>query len=470
MSATTSELERIDAAIRTAVPECIRGAREFLRLPQFGPESVRAARDLGRRLTALGCEQLSEFQTKGYPILYAELPAGARETLIVYLMYDTAPVLDGSEWSTPPFAAEIADLPAGRAIVARGALARRAPAIAFLGAVQAIKDAGVRLPVNMLFVAEGDENIGSPYLPEFYDAYRTRLERAAATFFPAASQEAEGSVAIRLGAKGMLGLELVCDAAAWGRGPTTKDLHWGESGWVDSPMWRLAHAVSTLAGPDGSRVAIDGFYDTVVPPREDEIEMVRALPFDGAKARRQLGVGRFSAGANGLDAMLRNLYEPSIVLEGVWGSVPPITRLYRKAVARIDFRLIRNQTADDIEAKVRAHLATRGFADIAVTKLFAVPCSSIPRDDAVIEAAVRMYGEFGVTPEMWPSYPKTPPTSVFDRPYVSAGLGHGGNQAARNEYLLVESKGKLQGFETLERSFVRFLFEYAALRAGRART
>jgi acetylornithine deacetylase/succinyl-diaminopimelate desuccinylase-like protein len=462
-----SELNERMAKVRPALTARRAGHVEkiqtFLRMPHVGDGMRETAAQLAERLREIGCGPVETFETKGFPILYAPLDAGAPVTLLVYLMYDTAPVLDLNGWTHPPFAADVVATPRGRAIVARGALARRGPAITFLETVAAIRDAGMRLPVNLLFVAEGDENIGSPHLPEFYAAYAKKLAAASGTLFPAASQEAQGGAVIRLGAKGMLGLELTCDAAAWGQGPAKTDLHWANGAWIDSPMWRLAHAVTTLVSADGSRILVDGFYENVAPISNEDRATLRALPFDGAKQLDELGAQRFSGGVSGWEALARNLYEPMAVLEGLWGSIPPIPRLYRKATCRLDMRTIFDQTADEVEAKVRAHLDRRSYADISVNRLYALPASRVRRDEPVVRAAVETYADFGIRPQLWPSQPRTPPTSVFERPHVMFGAGHGGNQAAPDEYLLLDSHDGLCGIDEMAASFAAFLFRYAEL-------
>ncbi len=464
MSGVGDGLGRVDAVIAARAEEHIRRIQQFLQAPHSGPGMRETAQIVRVDLERLGCQETAVHETPGNPIIFGSLQVGAPATLIVYLMYDTAPVLDAASWTHPPFAGELADLPVGRSIIGRGSMARRGPAIAFLEAVQALKDAGLPLPVNMLFVAEGDENIGSPYLANFFAAYRDRLASASATVFPSAAEEADGSAIVRLGAKGMLGLELTCDGATWGHGPGKSDLHWANAGWVESPMWRLAHAIATLSTPDGSKILIDGFYDNVAPLDGGELDLVRSLPFDEDRTKAELGISVFAGSVRGWEALKRNLYEPVLSLQGVWGSAPPISRLYKKAIARLDIRTIWNQTADEIEDKVRQHLARRGLGDIAVRRFYALPSSKVPAEDPVVQAALATYNAYGIQPQLWPSQPRTPPTAVFERPHVMFGVGHGGNQAARNEYLLIKPNGRLHGLHALTRSFAEFLMRYGALR------
>jgi acetylornithine deacetylase/succinyl-diaminopimelate desuccinylase-like protein len=463
MGSVQPVIRKIEDAIASSADELLGRVRAIIRAPHAGDGMRETASLVRDALIGIGCQAMEVYETPRNPVVFGALDAGARTTLIVYLMYDTAPVLDAPAWTHPPFAAELHDLPSGRAVVGRGAMARRGPMVAFLEAVRSMRQIGVSPPVNMLFVAEGDENIGSPYLPEFYAAYHDRLLEASATLFPAAGEEGVGTAIVRLGAKGMLGLELVCDGSSWGRGPSRSDIHWANAAWVDNPLWRLAHAVTTLSNEDGSRVTIDGFYDNVASITKAEQAMLRALPFNEQHTREELGVREFAAGARGHDALRRNLYEPVLALQGIWGSVPPVSRLYKTGYARLDFRIVYDQTADEVEEKVREHLRRRGYGDVEVRRLYALPPSKVDVGHPVIRAAIGTYREYGIDPQLWPSQPRTPPVAVFERPYVMFGVGHGGNQAAKDEYLLVTPRNGLHGLVDLTQSFARFLYAYAAL-------
>lgn len=454
--------EAVGAVIRSGKERAIARTRQFIQAPHTGPGMRETAQLVADWLRELGCQTVEAFETPGNPILFAELNAGAASALIVYLMYDTAPVLDPDAWTHPPFAGDVADLPIGRAMIGRGTLARRGPMMAFLDAVQAVKDARLPLPLNLLFVVEGDENIGSPHLTDFYRAYRQRLTSAGGTLFPAAAQTKDGGVVIHLGAKGMAGFELACDGSEWGRGPGRSDLHWAHGAWVDSPMWRLTHAMATLATADGSRVAVDGFYDDVAPITAEEATMVQALPFNEERMKTELGISQFAMDATSSAAMRRYLYEPTLVLQGIWGSVPPIPRLYKRAMARVDLRLVWNQTAEGAQERIKAHLVRRGLGDISVEPLYAVPPSKVDPSDPIVQTAAAIYRGYGIQPQFWPSQPRTPPVAVLERPYVMFGIGHGGNQADKDEYLLLDAAGPLQGLETLMLSYVQFMFSYAA--------
>src|SRR5262249_13773876 len=168
--------------------------------------------------------------TDGQPGIFAVLDSGAPRTLAVYYMYDVKQV-DPAEWSSPPFEAALVDKPGfGKVIVGRGAVNQKGPEATFLAALHAIHGAGKKLPVNLVFVAEGEEEIGSPHFtqviqrPEILSA----LKRCSGVFMPFPSQNLGGEVTINLGAKGVVELELVASGGRGGRGPE-RDTHCGHT-------------------------------------------------------------------------------------------------------------------------------------------------------------------------------------------------------------------------------------------------
>ena len=198
--------------------------------------------------------------TDGKPGVFATLDAGAAKTVGLYFMYDVKQ-FDPAEWSSPPLEARIVDKPGfGKVIVGRGAVNQKGPEAAFLAALHAIHGAGKKMPVNLVLVAEGEEEIGSPHIGQL--AHRPEVEAAlkktVGVFMPSASQDPNGVVTVSLGAKGVVELELVASGEKWGRGPS-KDVHSSLKAMVDSPAWRLVKALDTLVSADGNTILIDNY-------------------------------------------------------------------------------------------------------------------------------------------------------------------------------------------------------------------
>src|SRR4029078_6658265 len=148
----------------------------------------------------------------------------------------------------------------GKAVVGRGAVNQKGPEAAFLAALHAIRGAGKKMPVNLVLVAEGEEEIAPPHIGQLVHRPEVdaALRKSVGVFMPSAEQELDGVVTVSLGAKGIVGVELVSSGESWGRGPA-KDIHSSLKAMVDSPSWHLIKALDTLVSDDGNTILIDGY-------------------------------------------------------------------------------------------------------------------------------------------------------------------------------------------------------------------
>src|SRR5213075_132190 len=141
-----------------------------------------------------------------------------------------------------------------------GAVNQKGPEASFLAALHAIRGAGKKMPVNLVMVAEGEEEIGSPHIPQLVrrPEVLAALKKCVGVFMPFAAQDLDGVVTVNLGSKGVIELELVSSGEKWGRGPA-KDIHSSLKAMIDSPAWHLIHALDTLVSPDGNEIKIDNY-------------------------------------------------------------------------------------------------------------------------------------------------------------------------------------------------------------------
>jgi acetylornithine deacetylase/succinyl-diaminopimelate desuccinylase-like protein len=180
---------------------------ELIRVPSISAENrgmQECAELLASYYRALGCKRVEIVATEGQPVVYGEYDAGKPVTLLVYVMYDVKQVV-GEQWTLvdDPFAPQVVERSPFRAcLVGRGAVNQKGPLGALLNAVESIRAAGQELPVNLLFVSDGEEEIGSPHLFDFATAHLDWLARADAAIFPTASQNLRGVPTISLGCKG----------------------------------------------------------------------------------------------------------------------------------------------------------------------------------------------------------------------------------------------------------------------------
>src|SRR3954467_3231444 len=255
-------LDAIQAEIVKRHAEGIARLQEWVRQPSIAAENRGMAEGcelMMRFAREAGFQQVTRVPTDGQPGVFATLDAGAARTVGLYFMYDVKQV-DPAEWSSPPWEAKIVDKPGfGKVLVGRGAVNQKGPEAAFLAALHAIHGAGRKCPVNLVLVAEGEEEIGSPHFQQVVrrPEVSAALRRCTGVFMPNASQDPDGSVTVSLGAKGVVELELVSSGEKWGRGPK-KDVHSSNRARLDSPAFHLVQALATLVTAEGDP-AIDGF-------------------------------------------------------------------------------------------------------------------------------------------------------------------------------------------------------------------
>src|SRR5438105_11286637 len=232
-------LDRVQSEVGKRHEESVQRLRDWIRQPSIAAENRGMSEGcdlLVRMLRDAGFDRAERVPTDGQPGVFATLDAGAPRTVGLYFMYDVKQV-DPAEWSSPPWDAALVDKPGlGKVVIGRGAVNQKGPEATFLAALHAIRGAGRKLPVNLVFVAEGEEEIGSPHFhqivrrPEVLAA----LKKCEGIFMPSASQGLDGQVVIDLGAKGVVEAQLTSSGEKWGRGPR-RDIHSSNKARVDSP-------------------------------------------------------------------------------------------------------------------------------------------------------------------------------------------------------------------------------------------
>jgi acetylornithine deacetylase/succinyl-diaminopimelate desuccinylase-like protein len=345
--------------------------------------------------------------------------------------------------------------------------------VAFLNALLAVKEAGERLPVNLKFVAEGEEELGSPHLPQFFKANLSRLRGAEAVFYPAAMQDRSGRVKMWLGNKGILYFELVCSGARWGRGPTAHDIHSANRAWVDSPAWRLVKALGTMVSEDGNTVLIEEFGDDIRGPTHEDHQLVGELAktFDPAVVKRQNRLEHFLGDLEGRELLERFLFASTLNIDGIWGGYTgPGTKtvLPHEVRAKVDIRLVPDQVPDKVLAAVRRHLDRHGFPDIGIELHDKYDWSQTPPDAGIVLALRKAYEGMGHAPEVWIRSGGSLPMYLFTKdplrlPAVHGGLGHGGGAHAPDEYMVLEGTGKVAGLVEQEMSYLAILDAYTGV-------
>jgi acetylornithine deacetylase/succinyl-diaminopimelate desuccinylase-like protein len=419
-----------------------------------------------------GFQQAIVIQTDGKPGVFATLDAGAAKTVGLYFMYDVKQ-FDPAEWTSPPLDAALVDKPGlGKAVVGRGAVNQKGPEAAFLAALHAIKGANKKMPVNLVMVAEGEEEIGSPHIGQIVQKpeVKAALAKTVGVFMPSASQGLDGVVTVTLGAKGVIELELVSTGEKWGRGPA-KDIHSSLKAMVDSPAWHLVKALDSLVSKDGNDITIDN-YPKPRPLTDEEKKMIAeaSKKQNEEQRKKMLGVQHWINDLPWAQAQERLESQPTVNIEGLVGGYTGPggkTILPHRAVAKLDLRLVPGMKANDALAALKAHLAKRGFGDIEVNMSGGYDPTTTLANAPLIQAQVAVLKRASIDPVMWPWNAGSYPGYVFTGESLKLasghfGLGHGSGAHAPDEYYVIESTNpKIQGYDGAVMSFVEYLYELA---------
>ncbi len=348
-----TDLTRVEAYLEAHRSNFEEQLKDLIRIPSVSAQPAhdsdtrRAAVFVRDNLAAMGLSP-ELVETKGHPIVYAEwLGAPGKPTLLVYGHYDVQPPEPLEPWLSPPFE------PTERNgnLYARGATDDKGQMFTHLKAAEAwLKTAG-KLPVNVKFVIEGEEEVGGANLEAFLAGHSGRLTCDYAVISDS-SQFAPGAPAITYGLKGLAYFELILQGA-------NRDLHSGTyGGAVANPLNALCTIIASLKGPDG-RITIGGFYDSVRPLAEWERKQFAALAFSESDFQSDLGVKELHGEAN-FTTLERKWARPTCDVNGLYGGYSgpgPKTVLPCKAGAKVSFRLVPDQDPKTVERQFREHVA-----------------------------------------------------------------------------------------------------------------
>lgn len=328
---------------------------EWLSIPSISTDSSykdevhKAAQFLIDRLDSLDLDRIELFETKGNPIVYGELITDeSKPTILVYGHYDVQPPDPLEKWKTPPFEPEVRD----GDIYARGASDDKGQSFTHLKALEAYIKSDTDFPVNIKFIWEGEEEIGSPNLVPFIKEHKDLLQ-CDMVLISDTAMFAEDTPSITYGLRGLAYMEVTVT------GPN-RDLHSGVyGGAVENPANVLTEMIAQLKDEQGI-IQIPGFYDKVVPLTEEDREAYRKLPFDEEEYKEKLGLKALH-GEKGYSTLERASARPTLDVNGLWSGYQgegAKTVLPADAGAKISMRLVPDQDPEEIAELFEEHFTS----------------------------------------------------------------------------------------------------------------
>lgn len=439
-----SHLQALTSYFETRREEHLNELKEFLRIPSVSALSDHksdmqtAASWLADSLTKAGLENVSIDETKGHPVVYADwLHAEGKPTILVYGHYDVQPVDPLNLWESEPFDPQVRD----NKLFARGASDDKGQVYMHVKAIEALFKTEGSLPVNVKFCIEGEEEIGSPNLPEYVLANTEKLS-ADIIVISDTGMQGPGKPAVCYGLRGLAGVQIEVKGAK-------SDLHSGlYGGGVQNSIHALVEVLDSFRDAEGT-IQVDGFYDNVLPVTDEERAAYAALEFDEETLKKELGVEELF-GEKGYTHLERTWVRPTLEINGVFGGFSGEgikTVLPSEAGAKITCRLVPNQDPDEIVAKLKAHIEKHKpiGVSVEVTEFDKGKPFITPFDHPAIQAAGRSYEKVYNVPT---SYVRgggsIPIVAAFDEilglPVVLMGFGLASeNFHAPNEHFHLEN-------------------------------
>lgn len=380
-----------------------------------------------------------QLEVEGAPhYVYGTLKGKSDFTLLLYNHYDVQPEAPLELWNNPPFETTEVD---GK-LVARGICDNKAELISRICAIRALLAVNGELPINVKWIVEGEEEIGSVHFDAMTRQYGDLL-KADGTLWEGGGFNEKGQAAIALGFRGLLYVEYSVEQM-------NVDAHSGGAHALPSAAWRLVKALASLKDANG-KVSIPGFYDDAREPTEMEKQASRDNVDleQEARTKAMYGIESFLRDRSGYDLEI-SVFEPTANIAGfLTGYTDPgiKTVLPAKAMAKMDFRLVPNQRPDDILQKLRAYLTAQGFDDVRVKKLGDGDPVVTPIEDEFVQRMIQIGRAFTEQePEITPLVGGTLPLLGAMKNNVGVlGISTSGNPAyygsgahAPNEHIRVK--------------------------------
>ena len=412
--------------------------REFLRMPSISGtgEGIEETASFLRDFIIDRVKGDAELRRYGgHPIVYGYLDSERGESMIYYNMYDVQPVEPLDEWIQPPFEARIVE----DKIIARGAYNTKGALLSGLLGIEYYRKYHGSLPLNIHFILEGEEELGSPSMPKLIEDVGDELRGASFQYFAIPTEAIRGKPRVILGNKGIIFIEA--------RVKTSKyDVHSSLGRGIYNPAVILAKLASSLIDPLEGPI-VDWLNEDVESPSEVDVkyldDIIEASPFEVVMELYGIKEARL----RDRDLYIQVYFKPNINIDGFtsgYTGAGTKTIVPSEGVLRIDFRLVPNMDPGRVYERFLRHIRELGldrFIEVKLCDMY--PWSKSDPDGRAAKAAREAYLHLGLRPYTIPILPGSAPTYLFTRELgvesIAAGPGHGGRAHAPNEYITIDT-------------------------------
>ncbi|WP_421594883.1 M20 family metallopeptidase [Rahnella sp. PD4] len=384
------------------------------------------------------------------PLVHMRIERQAAKTLVLYNMYDVMPATDEG-WEFPPFTGGMTEWPGtGAVYISRGAENNKGPLAGMLMAIKSLYDTG-GLDVNLEIILEGEEETGSGRLRRYLAQEPCPVPPAGAVFFPSLCEYGGGEPRVYLGFSGLSGGRLRVSGGAWG-GPHAA-IHASNANWIANPVWRLVHALHTIAPAVNSgviaRLPVDEAANELLHTLSEHFSIPDELRFRHSET--------LSVSGDTL-ACLQQLINGAVLNISEIRSDPQQARgvIPHSASAELALRVPPGIDGENLLADVRRTLSQAEFGGVELELDDSYPGHRFPRNSPGVDALLASYQLQGAKPQIWPWAPGCAPAYTFARiapAFLIGGLGHGGNAHGVNEFVTLHG---LERFQQSVTDWIRF--------------
>ena len=418
----------------------------FLKIPSYtsNREGIKEAKDFVASYISNFCEKVVEIEGEMNPLLLAEVNGDISDRLLIYMMYDTQPVNKEKEWMKNPFEAEITDLPKslgklGKVIIARGAYNSKTPLLCFLNVVKLLKEEE-KLPISLLFLIDGEEEIGSPTLLNTLKIKKNMFNSCTDAYYPSIKQDLKGVSVLKLGYKGIVTLSLKVSSG-------NAEPHSAFSSMIPNPAQDLIFVLNSIYSENKFKInSLSVPYKMTKKENKIIEDLMESL---------DLGVVKEKAGVKQtliddpklsfIDYLFNPTFNISTLKSGYLDNGVK-NMVANKAECNIDIRFAHDVSADLIfeEIKKKVNDLTRNLkSSFEIIQNMGYDRSKVREDSILVKGLVDSFKELGFTTQIWPTSAAAAPLSQIQSQlglnFIVGGLGIGGYAHAPNEFVQVNS-------------------------------